>query len=294
MDRAFAFYTEVLGGTEVMRDGDFHGEKIHNTLLADQEIEARARQVNPRTVGVPDLSGGAQRLDVRFVQFDNMVLELLQYRDADQPEGKGASFAEPVHHMSPAFPRMMHICFHIREDVDFNTFIADLEAESAKRGMAQVRANRVIAVRTEQERRKAPVGANSNGITEGKSNGWRLTGNGTIASEGPTRLPEARRAVQAGKLPRKMGFTLVRHDQQHELAFHAETLAVGGCKMPDLAEDVTAARAKLEERATQVRELVETLDLLYARFLTVRLSGDWAAELERVRRWPSQPETRAA
>ena len=31
MDRAFEFYTEVLGGTEVMRDGDFHGERIHNT-----------------------------------------------------------------------------------------------------------------------------------------------------------------------------------------------------------------------------------------------------------------------
>lgn len=28
MDRAFAFYTEVLGGTEVMRDGDFYGERI--------------------------------------------------------------------------------------------------------------------------------------------------------------------------------------------------------------------------------------------------------------------------
>jgi hypothetical protein len=24
--------------------------------------------------------------------------------------------------MSPAFPRMMHICFHIRDDVDFNKF----------------------------------------------------------------------------------------------------------------------------------------------------------------------------
>ncbi|MBP3955614.1 VOC family protein [Gemmata sp. G18] len=174
MDRAFAFYTDVLGGTEIMRDGDFHGERIHNTLLTDQDIEARARRVNPRTIGVPDLKDGAQRLDVRFVQFDNVVIELLQYRDAEQPAGTGASFAEPLRHMSPAFPRMMHICFHVRDDVDFNTFIADLEAESAKRGMTQVRANRVVTVKTEQERQKAPIEANSNGITEGKSNGWRL------------------------------------------------------------------------------------------------------------------------
>jgi catechol 2,3-dioxygenase-like lactoylglutathione lyase family enzyme len=174
MDRAFAFYTEVLGGTEVMRDGNFQGERIHNTLLTDQDIEARARQVNPRTMGIPDLKGGAQRLDVRFIQFDNVVIELLQYRDAEQPAGSGASFAEPLDHMSPAFPRMMHICFYIRDDVDFNTFIRDLEAESARRGMTRVRANRVITVSTEHERLAAPIEANSNPITEGQSNGWRL------------------------------------------------------------------------------------------------------------------------
>jgi catechol 2,3-dioxygenase-like lactoylglutathione lyase family enzyme len=174
MDRAFAFYTEVLGGTEIMRDGDFQGERIHATLLTDQDIEARARGVNPRTMGVPDLRGGAQRLDVRFIQFDNVVIELLQYRDAEQPAGGGASFAEPLRNMSPAFPRMMHICFHIRDDVDFNRFIADLEAESARRGMTQVKANRVITVTSEQQRLAAPLDANSNGITEGRSNGWRL------------------------------------------------------------------------------------------------------------------------
>ncbi len=174
MNRAFEFYTEVLGGTEVMRDGDFHGERIHNTLLTDQEIEAGARQVNPRTMGIPDLRNGAQRLDVRFVQFDNVVIELLQYRDAGQPAGSGSAFAQPLDLMSPAFPRMMHICFHIRDDVDFNRFIADLEAEAARRGMTQVRANRVVTVTTEQQRLAAPLEANSNGITEGKSNGWRL------------------------------------------------------------------------------------------------------------------------
>jgi len=174
MNRAFEFYTEVLGGTEVMRDGNFQGERIHNTLLADQEIEARVRQVNPRTMGIPDLRGGAQRLDVRFIQFDNVVIELLQYRDAAQPAGSGNAFAEPLNYMSPAFPRMMHICFHIRDDVDFNKFIADLESESARRGMTQVKANRVITVTTEKERLAAPLDANSNGITEGQSNGWRL------------------------------------------------------------------------------------------------------------------------
>lgn len=174
MERAYIFYTDVLGGTEIMRDGDFQGERIHNTLLTDQEIEARERKVNPRTMGIPDLRGGTQRLDVRFIQFDNVVIELLQYRDAGQPMGGPDAFAEPLEHMSPAFPRMMHICFHIGDEVDFNGFIRDLEAESARRGMTQVRANRVVTVTTDAERRAAPLEANSNPITEGKSNGWRL------------------------------------------------------------------------------------------------------------------------
>ncbi|MBA4191445.1 MAG: hypothetical protein C0467_25990 [Planctomycetaceae bacterium] len=121
-----------------------------------------------------------------------------------------------------------------------------------------------------------------------------VTGSGTLASEGPTRLPEARRAVQAGKLPRKMGLTLVRHDQQYELTLHAETLAVGSAKLPAMPDEVTEARAKLDERANQVRELVETLDLLYAQFLAVRLSPKWVGELARIQGWLARGEQRAA
>src|SRR5207253_5847316 len=70
------------------------------------------------------------------------------------------------------------------------------------------------------------------------------TGHETITSEGPTRLPEARRAIQAGKLPRKVGVTLVRHDQQYDLTLQAETLAVGSAKMP--APEEESGRALLE------------------------------------------------
>ncbi|WP_201835929.1 VOC family protein [Microvirga zambiensis] len=174
MDRAFEFYTEVLGGTEIMRDGDFRGERIHNTLLTDQEIIARERGVNPSTMGVPNLREGTQRLDVRFIQFDNVVIELLQYRDAEERMGSGNSFAEPRDHMSPAYPRSMHICFYLRDDVDFNRFIRDLETESARRGMTPVRANRVVTVTSERERLATALEANSNPITEGQSNGWTL------------------------------------------------------------------------------------------------------------------------
>jgi catechol 2,3-dioxygenase-like lactoylglutathione lyase family enzyme len=174
MNRAFAFYTEVLGGTEMLRDGDFQGDPIHNTLLLHEEIVARQQGVNPRTIGVPDLRGGAQRLDVRFVQFDNVVIELLQYRDQEQPAGSGNSFALPQERSSPAYPSSAHICFYIKDDADFDRFIRDLETEAARRGMTNVRANRTIAVASDAERLKAPLDANTIKIKEGPSNGWSL------------------------------------------------------------------------------------------------------------------------
>src|SRR5262245_41694077 len=190
MDRAFAFYTEILGGTEIMRDGDFHGDRIHNTLMLNDEIEALEQKINPVTIGVPDLRGGQQRLDVRFVQFDNMVLELLHYRENSQPSGSGAAWAPAHDHRSPAYPRSLHLCFHLRDDIDFNTFVRDLEAESARRGMTNVRCNRIVSVTTEAGRKNAPLNTMSNKITEGRSNGWAL-----IYARGPE--GEALEFVQA-------------------------------------------------------------------------------------------------
>lgn len=174
MDRAFEFYTQVLGGTEVMRDGDFYGERIQNTLLLSEEVQSVTDGVNPLTLGIPDLRSGAQRLDVRFIQFDNVVIELLQYRDKDKPAGTGDSFAPPRELTSPAFPRSMHVCFYLRDDVDFNQFVRDLEAESARRGMTQVKANRIVRATTDAQRLDAPLDDNSNRITEGPSAGWSL------------------------------------------------------------------------------------------------------------------------
>lgn len=114
------------------------------------------------------------------------------------------------------------------------------------------------------------------------------SGNETIRTEAPTKLPEARRAVQAGKLPRQAGLILVRHDQQYELTLQAETLAVSGAKLP--AVDDGEDRVRLEGRVGQVRHLIETVDLLYGAFLSRRLGPEWAKELERVQQWLQREE----
>ena len=109
------------------------------------------------------------------------------------------------------------------------------------------------------------------------------TGRESITSEGPTRLPEARRAVQAGKLPRKVGLTVVRHDQQYELTLQAETLAAGAAKLP--APEAVDERARLEERVGQLRHLLETLDLLYDAFARKRATDAWPKEMARMQKW---------
>lgn len=114
------------------------------------------------------------------------------------------------------------------------------------------------------------------------------TGRESIQSDGPARLPEARRAIQAGKLPRKAGLTLVRHDRQYELTLHAETFAVGGAKLPAAEEE--EERGRLEERVELLRHLVETLDLLFDAFCRHRTGAGWPKELAKLQKWLHREE----
>lgn len=114
------------------------------------------------------------------------------------------------------------------------------------------------------------------------------TGRESITSDAPTQLPEARRAIQAGKLPRKAGLTVVRHDNTYELTLHAETLAVTGAKLP--APEADEERARLEERVQLLRHLVETLDLLFDAFRSHRTGSNWPRQLSQIKKWLQREE----
>ena len=109
------------------------------------------------------------------------------------------------------------------------------------------------------------------------------TGRDCLTNEGPTRLPEAFRALQAGKMPRKAGLIVVRHGLQYELTLQAETLAVSGANLPR-AEGVKGRDAQLA-RIEGLRHLVETLDLLYDAYGRRRTGPDWTRDLNRIRSW---------
>ena len=76
---------------------------------------------------------------------------------------------------------------------------------------------------------------------------------------------------------------MVRHDAQYELSLQAETLAVGGAKMP--APEEETPRGRLEERVTRLRHLIETMDLLYDAFGQLRCSLEWGKKLSKLQKW---------
>jgi len=109
------------------------------------------------------------------------------------------------------------------------------------------------------------------------------SGKETITAGSPVKLPEAAQAIRTGKLPRKAGLTLVRHGQQYELAIQAETFAVSGAKIQ--SQESSEGRGVVEDRIESVRDLNETLDLLFGAFCERRIGKGWSAELSQVRRW---------
>ncbi len=177
IEKSLEFYTEVLGGKLIIQGTGLAGDVMHNTLLQKEELDAIEIGVNdPKTIGVPNLRDGEDNLDVYFIQFDNVVIELLNYRDASSHQ----TFNARNPHSSPAFINSMHISFHLPEDIDVDQFAKDLEDECQKRGMKNVRCNRIIRVNSEAERKNAELQYNSCKLADtpeesvGDFDGWTL------------------------------------------------------------------------------------------------------------------------
>ncbi len=111
------------------------------------------------------------------------------------------------------------------------------------------------------------------------------TGRDQLADDVPTRLPEALRALQAGKLPRRSGMILVRQGAQYELTMQAESFAVSGAALPKPEDGPLSPSESRIARLESLRHLTETIDLLFAAYLDRRTSIVWAEELGRIRGW---------
>jgi catechol 2,3-dioxygenase-like lactoylglutathione lyase family enzyme len=177
MGKALEFYTEILGGKIIISEFHLAGESMHNILFQKEEIDAFEKGIIPKVIGVPNLRNGEHNLDVYFIQFDNIVIELLKYRDASVSPNGSVAFPAKNPYSSPAFVNSMHVSFYLKDDVNINEFVRNLEAECQRRGMDQVRCNRIINVSSELERKNANIEYNSCQLSDpsfGDFEGWSL------------------------------------------------------------------------------------------------------------------------
>ncbi|MDJ0554268.1 MAG: DUF1857 family protein [Microcoleaceae cyanobacterium MO_207.B10] len=176
LDKSLEFYTEVLGGEVVVGEHDLTGDSMQNNLFQKEELDAIAQGVSPAALEIPNLRDGDAKLDVKFISFGNAVVELIYFKDGDKPNSPKpiGSIPSQIGHVNA-----MHLSFHVKEDVDLNEFVEKLEAECQKRGLTEVKFNRVVYVRSEAERRAVARKYNSfkfwdepETLAAGKSHHW--------------------------------------------------------------------------------------------------------------------------
>lgn len=113
---------------------------------------------------------------------------------------------------------------------------------------------------------------------------WGATGKQTLRGDGPTRLVEAGDALKTGKWPRKLGLILSDGEHQWELALHGDRMTIGSASLPDI-DEAPGPRELVDARLELTRQLSDTLDALYTRFLTDRTGPGWSAQRERLATW---------
>jgi catechol 2,3-dioxygenase-like lactoylglutathione lyase family enzyme len=154
--KSLEFYVDVLGGRIAAKGTGFYGDVLHNTLFEKEGIDAIERNTTPRALGVPDLRDGTQELlDVCFISFGNTCVELLHFRDSRLNENAPNTF--PKLPSGVGYGNAGHISFHVKDDVDLNVFARELEDECRRRNINNVVCNRVVSVRSHQERLALPL-----------------------------------------------------------------------------------------------------------------------------------------
>jgi len=86
-----------------------------------------------------------------------------------------------------------------------------------------------------------------------------------------------------GKLPRKAGLTLVREGQQFDFTLNAETFSIGSARISQIGNDDVTRDAI--DRIESIRQLCETLDLLFEAFCENRLSKKWTSVQKKIVDW---------
>ena len=114
---------------------------------------------------------------------------------------------------------------------------------------------------------------------------WGVTGRQSLRGDGPGRTPEAAKALQAGKWPRKLGLEISDHDRTWSLDLQGDLFRVSGLKLPRPEELPGSEREAVEERLESTLRLDDLLVGMFDVFLRERFSGTWTTRRDELRSW---------
>ncbi len=114
---------------------------------------------------------------------------------------------------------------------------------------------------------------------------WGVTGAVSLRGDAPTRSPEAARALQSGKMPRRLGLTVAADGQVWRCTLQGDRLTVGGLVLPKPIEPPQSIRELIEERIESTLSFERTLGALYQTFLRVRLGAEWKSTKANMSGW---------
>ena len=155
--RSAGFYTSVMGGDlityptqgiEIMRDDSAHWMILANETIESYEHATATgipRAAALRKLGVANISSmGGQRLDHRFILFDNFVVEALQYTDG---LSFGADGFDPTfnHSTSPAYIGTIAGAFGVHDTVDLSSFLSVVQKRISLQGFHGVKLPKALA-----------------------------------------------------------------------------------------------------------------------------------------------------
>lgn len=95
----------------------------------------------------------------------------------------------------------------------------------------------------------------------------------------PASSPEAKKALQQGKLPKEARVRVTRIDKEFSFTLKADALALSGLKLPTELKKDDEKHEIFYERMMLLEELEQGLEALYADFTALRLADAWEREL---------------
>jgi hypothetical protein len=109
-------------------------------------------------------------------------------------------------------------------------------------------------------------------------------GTDTFTHEFPGTMPEVKRALADGKVPRQLGLIFLDDKGSVSLTLDPERWVLSGVKLPDI-EGVRPGPERDLARLDQCRQVFQSADELYRSLLDIRLSDDWNSVRDQIIHW---------